>query len=278
MKPIVAIVGRPNVGKSRLFNRIIGERISIVADTPGVTRDRLYRETEWNGVTFDLVDTAGLDDSKDEVTTEMRAQVDTAIGLADLILFVVDFKTGITKEDEEVIRIIRKSKKQAILVLNKYDNFKKDDPEIYEYYSFGLDVFPTSAEAGIGVGDLLDEVVKKLPNIEINEEDNSIKVAIIGQPNVGKSSLINKLIGDTRNIVSSIPGTTRDAIDTPFKNNFGKYIFIDTAGVRKKKSIDEDIEKYSIIRTYQAIDRADVCILVIDVLKGVTEQDTKILR
>lgn len=278
MKPIVAIVGRPNVGKSRLFNRIIGERLSIVADTPGVTRDRLYKETEWNGIIFDLVDTAGLDDLKDEVTIEMRAQIYTAIDLADLILFVVDFQTGITKEDEEVIKILRKSNKQTFLVLNKYDNFKKDDPEIYEYYSFGLDVFPVSAEVGIGIGDLLDEVVKRLSKVEIKKEDNSIKVAIIGQPNVGKSSLINKLIGETRNIVSSVPGTTRDAIDTPFENEYGKYIFIDTAGVRKRKSIDEEIEKYSIIRTYQAVDRADVCIVIIDVLKGVTEQDTKILR
>lgn len=278
MKPTVAIVGRPNVGKSRLFNRIIGERISIVADTPGVTRDRLYRETEWNGITFDLVDTAGLDDSKDEITIEMRSQIDVAINLADLILFVVDFKTGITKEDEEVIRILRKSEKESILVLNKYDNFKKDDPEVFEYYSFGLDVFPISAESGLGIGDLLDAVVEKLPKIDIKYEDDIIKVAIIGQPNVGKSSLINKLIGDTRNIVSSIPGTTRDAIDTPFENEYGKYIFIDTAGIRKRKSIDEEIEKYSIIRSYQAIERSDVCILVIDVLKGVTEQDTKILR
>lgn len=278
MKPTVAIVGRPNVGKSRLFNRIIGERISIVADTPGVTRDRLYRETEWNGITFDLVDTAGLDDSKDEITIEMRSQIDVAIDLADLILFVIDFKAGITKEDEEVIRILRKSQKESILVLNKYDNFKKDDPEIFEYYSFGLDVFPISAESGLGIGDLLDAVVEKLPKIDIEYEDDIIKVAIIGQPNVGKSSLINKLIGDTRNIVSSIPGTTRDAIDTPFENEYGKYIFIDTAGIRKRKSIDEEIEKYSIIRSYQAIERSDVCILVIDVLKGVTEQDTKILR
>lgn len=277
MKPIVAIVGRPNVGKSRLFNRIIGERISIVADTPGVTRDRLYRETEWNGKIFDLVDTAGLDDSQDEMTTGMRAQVDTAIDLADLILFVVDFQTGITKEDEEVIRMLRKSSKEAILVINKYDTYKKDDPEIFEYYSLGLDLFAISAEAGIGIGDLLDAVVNKLPKIEKIEDDGRIQVAIIGQPNVGKSSLINKLIDKNRNLVSNIPGTTRDAIDTSFDNKYGKYNFIDTAGIRKRKSVDEEIEKYSIIRTYQAIDRADVCIVVIDANTGVTVQDTKIL-
>lgn len=277
MKPIVAIVGRPNVGKSRLFNRIIGERISIVADTPGVTRDRLYRETEWNGKIFDLVDTAGLDDSQDEMTTGMRAQVDTAIDLADLILFVVDFQTGITKEDEEVIRMLRKSSKEAILVINKYDTYKKDDPEIFEYYSLGLDLFAISAEAGIGIGDLLDAVVDKLPKIEKVEDDGRIQVAIIGQPNVGKSSLINKLIDKNRNLVSNIPGTTRDAIDTSFDNKYGKYNFIDTAGIRKRKSVDEEIEKYSIIRTYQAIDRADVCIVVIDANTGVTVQDTKIL-
>lgn len=277
MKPIVAIVGRPNVGKSRLFNRIIGERISIVADTPGVTRDRLYRETEWNGKIFDLVDTAGLDDSQDEMTTGMRAQVDIAIDLADLILFVVDFQTGITKEDEEVIRMLRKSSKEAILVINKYDTYKKDDPEIFEYYSLGLDLFAISAEAGIGIGDLLDAVVNKLPKIEKIEDDGRIQVAIIGQPNVGKSSLINKLIDKNRNLVSNIPGTTRDAIDTSFDNKYGKYNFIDTAGIRKRKSVDEEIEKYSIIRTYQAIDRADVCIVVIDANTGVTVQDTKIL-
>ncbi len=277
MKPIVAIIGRPNVGKSRLFNRIIGERISIVADTPGVTRDRIYRETEWNGVVFDLIDTAGIDESTDELTFGMKNQVNTAIDIADLILFVVDFKTGIIKEDEEVVRTLRKSNKNVILVVNKYDEFKKDDSDIFEYYSFGLDVFPVSAEGGIGIGDLLDEIVKRLPKTEIKVEEDKIKVAIIGQPNVGKSSLVNKLIGKERNIVSSIPGTTRDAIDTVFENQFGKYIFVDTAGIRKRKSIDEDIEKYSIIRSIQAIEKSDVCILVIDALKGVTVQDTKIL-
>ncbi len=277
MKPIVAIVGRPNVGKSRLFNRIIGERLSIVADTPGVTRDRLYKETEWNGVVFDLVDTAGLDESKDEITQEIRMQVDTAMDLADLVLFVVDFQTGIMKEDEEVIRILRKANKNSLLVINKYDQYIKDDPEIYEYYSLGLELYPVSAEAGKGIGDLLDAVVNKLPKIKKEEDDESIKVAIIGQPNVGKSSLINKLIGESRNVVSSTPGTTRDAIDTSFENKFGKYIFIDTAGIRKRKSINEEIEKYSIIRSFQAIDRANVCIVIIDAINGVTEQDTKIL-
>lgn len=277
MKPIVAIVGRPNVGKSRLFNRIIGERLSIVADTPGVTRDRLYKETEWNGVVFDLVDTAGLDESKDEITKEIRLQVDTAMDLADLVLFVVDFQTGITKEDEEVIRILRKANKNALLVINKYDNYVKDDPEIFEYFSLGLDLFPVSAEAGKGVGDLLDGIVKRLPKIEVEKDDDKTKVAIIGQPNVGKSSLINKLIGESRNVVSSTPGTTRDAIDTAFENEYGKYVFIDTAGIRKRKSINEEIEKYSIIRSFQAVDRSDVCILIIDAITGVTEQDTKIL-
>ena len=223
MKPIVAIVGRPNVGKSRLFNRIIGERLSIVADTPGVTRDRLYKETEWNGVVFDLVDTAGLDESKDEITQEIRMQVDTAMDLADLVLFVVDFQTGIMKEDEEVIRILRKANKNSLLVINKYDQYIKDDPEIYEYYSLGLELYPVSAEAGKGIGDLLDAVVNKLPKIKKEEDDESIKVAIIGQPNVGKSSLINKLIGESRNVVSSTPGTTRDAIDTSFENKFFNF-------------------------------------------------------
>ncbi len=277
MKPIVAIVGRPNVGKSRLFNRIIGERLSIVANTPGVTRDRIYRETEWNGVVFDLVDTAGLDESKDEITNEIRTQVNTAIDLADLVLFVVDFQTGIMKEDEEVIRILRKSNKEVLLVINKYDQYKKDDPEIYGYYSLGLDLHPVSAEAGRGIGDLLDAIVDKLPKIESIEEDNKTKVSIIGQPNVGKSSLINKLIGESRNVVSSVAGTTRDAIDTTFVNKYGNYIFIDTAGIRKRKSINEEIEKYSIIRSFQAIERSDVCIVVIDAVNGVTEQDTKIL-
>ncbi len=277
MKPLVAIVGRPNVGKSRLFNRIVGERLSIVADTPGVTRDRLYKETEWNGKVFDLVDTAGLDDSKEEIDVEIRGQVETAIDLADLILFVVDFQTGVHKEDEEIIKLLRKSDKNTILVINKYDNFKKDDPEIFEYYSLGLDIYPVSAEAGLGIGDLLDGVVEKLPEIEKTIDDNKTKVAIIGQPNVGKSSLINKLIGESRNVVSSTPGTTRDAIDTAFSNKYGDYLFIDTAGIRKRRSISEEIEKYSIIRSFQAIDKSDVCILVIDATVGVTEQDTKIL-
>lgn len=277
MKPIVAIVGRPNVGKSRLFNRIIGERLSIVADTPGVTRDRIYREVEWNGVVFDLVDTAGLDDSKDEITKEIRTQVNTAMEISDLVLFVVDFQTGIMKEDEEVIRILRKSNKKALLVINKYDHYIKEDPEIFKYYSLGLDLYPVSAEVGRGIGDLLDAVVNKLPKIDLIEEDNKTKVAIIGQPNVGKSSLINKLIGESRNVVSSIAGTTRDAIDTNFDNEYGSYVFIDTAGIRKRKSINEEIEKYSIIRSFQAIERSDVCIVVIDAVNGVTEQDTKIL-
>ena len=277
MKPLVAIVGRPNVGKSRLFNRIVGERLSIVADTPGVTRDRLYKETEWNGKFFDLVDTAGLDDSKEEIDVEIRGQVETAIDLADLILFVVDFQTGVHKEDEEIIKLLRKSDKNTILVINKYDNFKKNDPEIFEYYSLGLDIYPVSAEVGLGIGDLLDGVVEKLPEIEKPIDDNKTKVAIIGQPNVGKSSLINKLIGESRNVVSSTPGTTRDAIDTAFSNKYGDYLFIDTAGIRKRRSISEEIEKYSIIRSFQAIDKSDVCILVIDATVGVTEQDTKIL-
>ena len=272
MKPLVAIVGRPNVGKSRLFNRIVGERLSIVADTPGVTRDRLYKETEWNGKFFDLVDTAGLDDSKEEIDVEIRGQVETAIDLADLILFVVDFQTGVHKEDEEIIKLLRKSDKNTILVINKYDNFKKNDPEIFEYYSLGLDIYPVSAEAGLGIGDLLDGVVEKLPEIEKPIDDNKTKVAIIGQPNVGKSSLINKLIGESRNVVSSTPGTTRDAIDTAFSNKYGDYLFIDTAGIRKRRSISEEIEKYSIIRSFQAIDKSDVCILVIDATVGVTDR------
>lgn len=276
MKSVVAIIGRPNVGKSRLFNRIIGQRISIVADMPGVTRDRIYATTTWNGKTFDLMDTAGLDNTKQEINFEMQEQVNTAIDLADLVLFVVDYKIGVMREDIEVANILRKNGKEVLVVINKCDKFIKDDPHILSFYELGFDILGVSAENGIGIGDLLDKVVESLPEYEEEQEDR-IKVALIGQPNVGKSSLINKIMGENRNIVTDIPGTTRDSIDVNLENKDGKYLFIDTAGLRKKSKIIEDIEKYSIIRTNYAIERSDVCIVLIDATKGVQKQDTKIL-
>lgn len=279
-KPIVAIVGRPNVGKSTLFNRIAEERISIVEDTPGVTRDRIYAEAEWLNYQFTIIDTGGLEpESDDIILKQMYEQAEIAIETADVILFVVDVKTGVTDADMQVANILRrKADKPIILAVNKVDDLRKYGMDIYEFYQLGLgEPFGVSAGQAIGLGDLLDEVVKNFPkNIEQTEEDDTIKVAIVGKPNVGKSSLVNKILGEERVIVSDIAGTTRDAIDSPFTKDGQKYVFIDTAGMRKKSKIKEDIEKYSIIRAVAAVERADVCILMINATEGITEQDTKI--
>lgn len=278
-KPMVAIVGRPNVGKSTFFNYIIGKRISIVEDTPGVTRDRVYGEANWRGRFFTLVDTGGIEfDETDDISVQMKEQANIAISMADVIVFVTDIKQGVTSADEEIALMLRKSKKPIILVCNKADNYGKDVPELYEFYNLGLgDPFRVSSVNAIGIGDVLDEIYNNLPPKEEGEDDSlEIKVAVIGKPNVGKSSLINKILGENRLIVSNVAGTTRDAIDSSFENEHGKYIFIDTAGLRRHSKVDENIEKYSVVRTLLAIERADVCVLMIDANQGVTEQDTKI--
>ncbi|MFI3230978.1 MAG: ribosome biogenesis GTPase Der [bacterium] len=278
-KPIVAIVGRPNVGKSTLFNRIAEERISIVEDTPGVTRDRIYAEAEWIGKNFTLIDTGGLEpDSEDIILKQMYAQAEIAIETADVILFVVDVKSGVTDTDMQVANILRKSKKPILLVVNKVDDLRKYGMDIYEFYQLGVgDPFAVSAGQVTGLGDLLDEVIANFPqDADFSEEEDVIKIAIIGKPNVGKSSLINKILGENRVIVSDIAGTTRDAIDTPYEKDGQKYVLIDTAGMRKKSKIKENIEKYSIIRAVSAVERADVCVLMIDATEGITDQDTKV--
>lgn len=277
-RPVVAIVGRPNVGKSTLFNKIAGKRISIVEDKPGVTRDRIYAEGEWLNKYFTLIDTGGIEpDSKDIILSQMRKQAEIAIETGDVILFVVDGIEGLTATDKEVADMLRKTKKEVILVCNKIDTPKTPDT-IYEFYELGLgSPVVVSAGQGLGLGDLLDEVIANFPEDKDTEyNEDVIKVAVIGKPNAGKSSLINKVLGEERVIVSDIPGTTRDAIDTPFEIGDDKYVFIDTAGMRKRKKIDESIEKYSVIRSLTAIERSDVCIIVIDATEGVTEQDTKI--
>ena len=278
-KPIVAIVGRPNVGKSTLFNRIVGDRVSIVDDTPGVTRDRIYRDSEWLKYKFTLIDTGGIEfKTNDDMFKNMRIQTELAIETADVIIFIVDGKTGLVDGDREVARMLRKSKKDIILVVNKIDS-KKDEMNLYEFYEFGLgEPIPISSTQSLGLGDMLDEVVKYFDVVEEeNEEDDIIKIAVVGKPNVGKSSLINKILGQTRSIVSDVAGTTRDSIDTYFENETEKFILIDTAGLRKKSKIKENVEHYSVIRSLYSIDRCDVCILVIDATQGVTEQDEKIL-
>lgn len=278
-KPMVAIVGRPNVGKSTFFNYIIGERRSIVEDTPGVTRDRVYGEANWRGRDFTLVDTGGIEfDSSNDILAQMKDQVEIAIGMADVIIFLTDAKEGVTASDNEIALMLRRTKKPVILVCNKADNFGKDAPEIYEFYNLGIgEPHRVSSVNALGIGDVLDEIYDNLPdNSKENADDLITKVAIIGKPNVGKSSLVNKILGENRVIVSDIAGTTRDAIDSEFENEYGKYIFIDTAGVRKHSKVDENIEKYSIARTLLAIERSDVCLLLIDATEGVTEQDTKI--
>lgn len=280
MKSSVAIIGRPNVGKSTFFNYIIGKRVAIVEDTPGVTRDRIYAEATWRGRTFHLIDTGGIEPkSQDTILAQMKEQADIAIGIADVILFMTDVKQGVTAADQDIASMLRKSGKPIILVCNKADKFGTNETEdIYEFYNLALgEPFPISAANAKGMGDVLDAIVDALPEEKQEEElGEPIKVAFIGKPNVGKSSLVNYILGENRMIVSDIAGTTRDAIDSEFTNEQGKYIFIDTAGIRRKSKITENIEKYSIARTLLAIERADICVLMIDALEGVTEQDTKI--
>ncbi|HAQ40930.1 MAG TPA: ribosome biogenesis GTPase Der [Clostridiales bacterium] len=277
-RPVVTIVGRPNVGKSTLFNRIAGKRISITEDTPGVTRDRIYAECEWLDNHFTLIDTGGIEpNTTDTIFAQMRVQAEIAIDMADVILFMVDGKEGVTAADTEVAHMLRKSKKEIILVVNKMDKFVNDN-NIYEFYNLGIGepVSISSAEA-LGIGDLLDEIISKFDDtMDTEEDDESIKIAVIGKPNAGKSSIINRIIGENRVIVSDIPGTTRDAIDTEFERNGQRYTLIDTAGIRKKSRVSETVEKYSVLRAFTAVERADICILVIDADKGVTDQDIRI--
>jgi len=279
-KPVVAIVGRPNVGKSTFFNYIVGQRISIVEDTPGVTRDRVYAESNWRGRDFTVIDTAGIEElTGDTIVNQMREQVDIAISVADVIIFLTDIKQGITAADEEIATLLKKSKKPIVLVCNKADNFGKDPMELYEFYNLGIGTpLPLSAANAIGVGDILDAIYEKFPDENEQDSDSEvIKVAIIGKPNAGKSSLVNKILGENRVIVSDVAGTTRDAIDSEYENEYGKYVFIDTAGIRRKSKVKENIEKYSVMRSNLAIERADVCIMMIDATEGVSEQDSKIL-
>ncbi len=278
-KPVVAIVGRPNVGKSTFFNYICGKRISIVEDTPGVTRDRIYAEAEWRNRKFTLIDTGGIEAySDDEILLQMRRQAEVAIDMADVIVFLVDVRGGITASDNEIAAILRKSLKPVIVVANKVDNIGEPPVEIYEFYNLAMgDVLPVSSIHGLGMGDLLDEIFKFFPEEKEEEyEEDVIKVAVVGKPNSGKSSLINRIVGEERVIVSDIPGTTRDAIDTYYENDGDKFVFIDTAGIRRQSRINERIEKYSTLRSWNAIERADVCVIMIDAQDGVTEQDTKI--
>ena len=278
-KPIVAIVGRPNVGKSMLFNKLIGKRVSIVEDTPGVTRDRIYGETDWNGRKFTLIDTGGIEPRTDsEILSFMREQAEIAVSHADVIVFLTDIKTCLIASDQEVASMLLRSGKPIVLAVNKRDSVGAVDPDYYEFYNLGLgDPIAVSAVHGHGTGDLLDECVKYFPpEGEEEEDDDRIQVAIIGKPNVGKSSLTNKILGQQRTIVSDVAGTTRDAIDSYFENETGKYVFIDTAGMRKKAKVDEAIERYSVLRAQMAIERSDVCLILIDATEGVTEQDTKV--
>ena len=278
-KPLVAIVGRPNVGKSMLFNKLTGHRTSIVEDTPGVTRDRIYGDCEWCGRTFSLVDTGGIEPSTDnDMLKFMRRQAEIGIELADAIIMVTDVHSGVTAADQDVATILRKSGKPVVLAVNKCDSIGPVNPDVYEFYSLGIgDLFETSAVHGHGTGDLLDWVLENIPeDQEEEQEDDIIKVAIVGKPNVGKSSLLNRILGEERVIVSNVAGTTRDAIDSYYENETGKYCFIDTAGMRRKSKVDDAIEKYSNMRSVSAIDRADVCLILIDANDGVTEQDTKI--
>lgn len=278
-KPIVAVVGRPNVGKSTLFNALAGSKISIVKDTPGITRDRIYADCTWLNYAFTLIDTGGIEpDSSDVILSQMREQAQIAIDTADVILFMVDVKQGLVDSDSKVADMLRRAKKPVLLVVNKVDDFAKYETDIYEFYNLGIgDPYPISSANQLGIGDLLDEVVTHFPEPKEEEEEDEItRVAIIGKPNVGKSSLINKLVGENRLIVSDIAGTTRDAVDTNIRYNGKDYIFIDTAGLRRKNKIKEELEKYMIVRTVSAVERADVVILMIDAIEGVTEQDAKI--
>lgn len=278
-KPIVAIIGKPNVGKSTFFNYIVGSRISIVEDTPGVTRDRIYGEANWRGKNFTVIDTGGIEEETgDVILSQMRIQANIAIDVADVIIFLTDVRQGVTPADEEIALMLKRSQKPIILVCNKVDNFQKFQSDVYEFYKLGIgDPMPMSAGNAQGIGDVLDAVYEKFPSDKDGAEDEErIKVAVIGKPNVGKSSLINKILGENRNIVSDIAGTTRDAIDSYFENEHGKYTFIDTAGIRRKSKVTERIEKYSVMRSILAIERADVCLMLIDANEGVTDQDAKI--
>ncbi len=278
-KPIVAIVGRPNVGKSTLFNALAGDKISIVKDTPGVTRDRIYADCTWLNYNFTLIDTGGIEpDSKDIILSQMREQAQIAIQTADVIIFIVDVRQGMVDADGKVADMLRRSKKPVVLAVNKVDDIQKFGNDVYEFYNLGLgDPMPVSAASRLGIGDLLDKVAKYFPSgSAVEEEDDRPKIALVGKPNVGKSSIINKLLGENRLIVSDIAGTTRDAVDTEVIRNGSAYVFIDTAGLRRKSKIKEDLERYSIIRAVTAIERADVVVVVIDATEGVTEQDAKI--
>ncbi|MBR4169562.1 MAG: ribosome biogenesis GTPase Der [Lachnospiraceae bacterium] len=278
-KPIVAIVGRPNVGKSTLFNALAGERISIVKDTPGITRDRIYAQIEWLDHNFTMIDTGGIEpDSKDIILSQMREQAQIAIDTADVIIFIVDVKQGLQDADSKVADMLRRSRKPVVLAVNKVDSFEKYQNDIYEFYNLGIgEPYAVSAANKLGIGDMLDKVISYFPKEDENgEEDEIPKIAIVGKPNVGKSSLLNKLLGENRVIVSDIAGTTRDAVDTPVKHNGKDYVFIDTAGLRRKKNVKEELEKYMVVRTVSAIERADIVILMIDAMEGVTEQEAKI--
>jgi len=278
-KPIVAVVGRPNVGKSTLFNALAGERISIVKDTPGITRDRIYADVTWLDRSFTLIDTGGIEpDSRDVILSQMREQAEIAISTADVIMFMVDVKQGLQDADAKVADMLRRSHKPVVLVVNKVDNFEKYMADVYEFYNLGIgEPHAISAANQLGMGDMLDEVISHFGDAGIEEEeDDRIRVAIVGKPNVGKSSLINKMLGENRLIVSDIAGTTRDAVDTSVKHNGKEYIFIDTAGLRRKNKIKEELERFMIVRTVSAVERADIVVLVIDAVEGVTEQDAKI--
>ena len=278
-KPVVAVVGRPNVGKSTLFNMLAGQRISIVKDTPGITRDRIYADVSWLDRSFTLIDTGGIEpDSSDVILSQMREQAEIAINTADVILFMVDVKQGLVDSDAKVADMLRRSRKPVVLVVNKVDNFEKYMADVYEFYNLGIgEPIPISAANQMGIGDMLDEVIKYFDEDSTEEEeDDRIRVAIVGKPNVGKSSLINKLLGENRLIVSDIAGTTRDAVDTPITHNGKDYVFIDTAGLRRKNKIKEELEHFMILRTVSAVERADIVVLVIDAVEGVTEQDAKI--
>ncbi len=278
-KPLVAIVGRPNVGKSMLFNKLTGKRLSIVEDTPGVTRDRLYAQAEWRGRTFDLVDTGGIEPgTDDQILSFMREQAEIAIASATVIVFVCDIRTGMTAADQDVAGMLQRSKKPVVLVVNKMDSTGHTDPDMYEFYNLGLgDPYPVSAVHGHGTGDLLDACFEFFPPEDLEEEtDDVVKVAIIGKPNVGKSSLVNRILGQERVIVSDVAGTTRDAVDSYLEKEGQKYLIIDTAGMRKKSKVDDRVEKFSVLRATMAIERSDVCVIMIDAQEGVTEQDTKV--